>query len=33
MNAKPAKIAKRCFLTADCAAFAFQEMDTRYADA
>jgi hypothetical protein len=33
MNAKPAELAKRCLLIAGFAAFAFQEMYTRYADA
>jgi hypothetical protein len=33
MNAEPAKLARRGFLLAGFAAFAFQDMDTRYADA
>jgi hypothetical protein len=33
MNARPAKLAERCLVLAGCAAFAFQNMDSRYADA
>jgi hypothetical protein len=33
MNAKPAALATRCPLLAGLAAFAFLDVDTRYADA